>query len=63
MLKSCNNDNVIGFVDSFKSDKYIFVVMEYCNGGDLEEYLEKKKSISEDEAIMFIKQIINGFKV
>ena len=37
--------------------------MEYCNGGDLEKYLENKKSLSEDEATMFIKQILNGFKV
>ena len=37
--------------------------MEFCNGGDLEKYLEKKKSLSEDEATMFLKQILNGFKV
>lgn len=36
--------------------------MEYCNGGDLEEYLDKKKNLSEDEATMFLKHIINGFK-
>lgn len=37
--------------------------MEFCNGGDLENYLDKKKTLSEDEATMFLKQILNGFKV
>ena len=36
--------------------------MQYCNGGDLEGYLEKKKRLVEDEATRFLKQIINGFK-
>jgi serine/threonine protein kinase len=36
--------------------------MEYCNGGDLENYLDKKKRLTEDEATVFLKQIINGFR-
>ena len=40
----------------------MFIVMEYCNGGDLEGYLEKKRRLTEDEASTFLKQIINGFK-
>lgn len=36
--------------------------MEYCNGGDLEQYLQIKKRLTEDEATTFLKQIINGFK-
>jgi serine/threonine protein kinase len=39
VLKQCKNDNVIKFIDSFKSEKSVFIVMEYCNGGDLEIYL------------------------
>lgn len=50
------------FVDSFLSEKTTFIAMEYCNGGDLEGYLEKKKRLTEDEATNFLKQIINGFK-
>lgn len=36
--------------------------MEYCNGGDLEKYLENKKRLTEDEATTFLKQILNGFR-
>lgn len=63
VLKGCKNDNVISFVDTFKTDNYLFIITEFCNGGDLEHYLEKKKQIPEDEATLFLKQILNGFMV
>ena len=63
VLKSCKNDNVIGYVDSFQSERSVFICTEFCNGGDLENYLEKKKCLTEDEAVMFLRQILNGFKV
>ncbi len=28
------------------SDRTIFIAMEYCNGGDLDGYLEKKKRLT-----------------
>lgn len=62
VLKQCHNDNVIRYVDSWGSDKTQFIAMEYCNGGDLEKYLELKQRLTEDEATAFLKQIINGFK-
>jgi serine/threonine protein kinase len=36
--------------------------MEFCNGGDLEQYHADKKRLTEDEATNFLKQILNGFK-
>lgn len=53
---------MIRFVEKFSSEKSVFIVMEYCNGGDLEKYLDKKRRLTEDEATTFLKQIINGFK-
>lgn len=38
------------------------IATEFCNGGDLEHYLEGKKRLTEDEATNFLKQILNGFK-
>jgi serine/threonine protein kinase len=36
--------------------------MDYCNGGDLSQYLNKKKRLTEDEATDMLKQILNGFR-
>lgn len=35
VLKLCQNENVIRFIDNFKSDQSIFIAIEFCNGGDL----------------------------
>ena len=38
------------------------MVCEYCNGKSLKEYLEKKGTLSEAEALYFLKQILKGFE-
>lgn len=38
------------------------VIMEYCEGGDLERYMQKKGPIPEKEAIGFFMQILAGFR-
>lgn len=36
--------------------------MEYCDRDDLQKYLNSKKHLSEDHALMYLRQILNGFK-
>lgn len=61
VLKRCRSENVIKYIDSFSSEKEVFIFTEFCNGGDMETYLNKKKRLKEDEAREFLKQILNGF--
>ena len=61
VLKKCRSENVIKYIDSFSSEKEVFIFTEFCNGGDMEAYLSKKKRLKEDEAREFLKQILNGF--
>lgn len=62
VLKECKNENVVRYVDNFMSEKSIIIVMELCDGGELQQYLEGKGRLTENEATTFLKQIINGFK-
>ena len=64
VLQSIDNKNVIKLSEWFNENKYYYLVMEFCNGGDLEKYIKSKpnKIISEAEAIGFFKQLLNGFK-
>lgn len=62
VLKSCKNDNVIRYVDSFETSEFLFIVTEFCNGGDLDQLIAKK-NIPEDIAVGYLCQILNGFKV
>jgi serine/threonine protein kinase len=62
ILKTCNNDNVVKCYDVFQTDNSIFIVMEYCNGLDMQNYVSNKLHLSEDHAVWYLKQMLNGFK-
>jgi len=37
-------------------------VVEYCDGGDLSHYIQKKQGLKEEEALKFFYQIVRGFR-
>ena len=43
VLKTCNNVNIIKLFDIKKTSDNFYLIMEYCNEGDLMAYLKKKK--------------------
>jgi serine/threonine protein kinase len=45
------------------TERNVYIFTEYCNGGDMEQYIQKKKKLREDEAVEFLKQLLNGFRV
>ena len=62
MLRSCKNNNIIRLIDIKKTANNIYLVLEYCNEGDLGAYLKSKKKIPEDEAIEYFVQILHAFE-
>ncbi len=51
VLKVCHHPNIIKLLDVFENPEHIYIVIEYLEGGDLFEYLEKKDfRITEDRA-------------
>jgi len=58
ILKSLNHDNVIKLYDyKFEKDN-LFIITEYCNQGDLFNWINKNKS--PDEIFDKVKQIVDG---
>lgn len=49
---------------SLETDEHHLLVMEYCNNGDLHDYIKKNLGgfMTEDQAIEALTQILNGFK-
>ncbi|KAJ7309713.1 hypothetical protein JRQ81_007774 [Phrynocephalus forsythii] len=41
----------------------VYLVMEYCNGGDLADYLHSMRTLSEDTIRLFLQQIAGAMKV
>lgn len=62
MLKSCKNNNIIRLIDIKKTINNIYLILEFCNEGDLGAYLKERKHVPEEEAIEFFVQILHGFE-
>lgn len=62
VLKSCDNVNIIKLYDIKKTSNNIYLMLEYCNEGDLMQYLKKRGKLTEEEALDIFIQILNAFK-
>lgn len=60
ILKRFRHPNVVKLYETFESDKHIVVVMELCAGGDLLNYVRKRRRLKESYAKYIFKQIIEG---
>jgi NIMA (never in mitosis gene a)-related kinase len=49
ILSSLNNKYVVKFYESFKMNNNIYILMEYCDNGDLCSFLNKVKKSRKDE--------------
>ena len=58
IFKFCKHPNIIRFIDSFENYKYLFLVVEYLQGGDFKEYVfNRNYSLKEDKCAKIMKQI------
>ena len=62
MLKSFNNLNIITIAEIFETHNSYYTVMEYCEGGELFNYIVSKQRLSNDESAFFYYQLINGLE-
>jgi len=47
ILSSINSKYVVKYYDSFEEKNFLNIVMEYCDGGDLGQFIEEKKALNE----------------
>ena len=62
VMKKIKHPNIIHLHDFLETTNNFYLILDYCNGGDLEAHLKKNKSLGEEESIYFLMQISNGFK-
>ncbi|XP_031426180.1 serine/threonine-protein kinase ULK1a isoform X3 [Clupea harengus] len=63
ILKELKHENIVGLLDFQEISGCVYLVMEYCNGGDLAEYLQSKGSLREDTIRIFLQQIAGAMSV
>jgi serine/threonine-protein kinase ULK/ATG1 len=62
ILNKINHPNIIKFIEMLRTANNYYLVYEYCNGGTLAEYIQKKGRLSEDEAVKVFVQLRNAFE-
>ena len=67
ILHKLDHPNIVKFHSIKKTRKHFYIVMEYCNGGELSKALEKYqekygKPFSQEIVQHFMRQIIDAFK-
>ncbi|EFX82024.1 hypothetical protein DAPPUDRAFT_101872 [Daphnia pulex] len=61
-LSEVHHENIVALLDCQETQHHVFLVMEYCNGGDLADYLSVKGTLSEDTIRNFLKQLAGAMK-
>ncbi|KAL0316350.1 UNVERIFIED_CONTAM: Serine/threonine-protein kinase ATG1c [Sesamum radiatum] len=64
ILKRINHPNIIRLHDMIEEPGKIYIVLEYCKGGDLSMYIQQRQGkIPEATAKHFMQQLAEGLKV
>nr|XP_056715297.1 serine/threonine-protein kinase ULK1 isoform X1 [Euleptes europaea] len=63
ILKELKHENIVALYDFQEMANSVYLVMEYCNGGDLADYLQSMRTLSEDTIRLFLQQIAGAMKV
>ena len=62
ILKSLSHPNVIKIYKILEDSKKFYIIMEYCENGELFNRIVQKERLNEDEAAIFYYQIICGLE-
>lgn len=62
IMKKVKHENLVILYDVRKSANNIYLFLELCNKGSLEDLIKKKARLSEKEVVEIARQIANGYK-
>ncbi len=63
IMKLSRHPNIVRLLDHFENADYIFIIMEYLTGGDLEDYLNKINfRVTENRAAHLMYQLASGIR-
>ena len=62
IMKQVSHENIVKLFDIYQTSNNMYIITEYCDGGDLLVELRKRRKIGEGEAKKYLKEIMNGAK-
>lgn len=60
ILKLLKGPNTCGILNHYPTANNHYIIVPFCNGGDLRKYLNKRNRVSEDEGLKIVRNIIRG---
>ncbi|KAL0538254.1 hypothetical protein IC582_027265 [Cucumis melo] len=63
ILRTINHPNIIHLFEAIQTDDSIYLILEYCAGGDLWDYINRHGKVSEAVARDLMRQLASGLKV
>jgi hypothetical protein len=52
--------NLVSFEDQGQSGELLYFAMEYCSGGSLQDLVEKRSFLTQNEALPIMRQVLDG---
>ena len=62
LMNKFDHQNILKLYETIEDDNYIYLILEYCENGDLKNFLNKRP-MKETNVRKFMKQIVSGFNV
>ena len=57
VLKTIKHKNIVRLYETFSNDQYFLIVIELCGGGDLLNYMKKRRKFTEPMAKAILNQV------
>ena len=61
LMNKLNHQNILKLYETIEDDNYIYLILEYCENGDLKNFLNKRP-MKEKNVRKFMKQIVSGLQ-
>ena len=60
LLRAVDHPNMIGLHETFEDQQSIYLVMEFCTGGELSDFMKAQGRVSETAAALIAKQMLSA---
>ena len=61
IMRKIKHPNILHCYEKLEDNKYYYLVLDYCEGGDLEKLVKNRGKLNLTTSLRFLKQMISGF--
>ncbi|XP_018007272.1 serine/threonine-protein kinase ULK3 [Hyalella azteca] len=62
LLKSLKHDHIVQLIDFLCDENYVYILMEYCGGGDLSHFIKSRHRLPEIACQRFLQQLASALE-